>query len=372
VNLKKILWPDANDCTWNDWRWQFKNRLRGTEGLKKLGALFKKDLSHLDGVIRQYKWASTPYYLNLIQDTNLHADPIGRQIIPSLEEERKPSHEFFDPDPLKERLYSPIPGLIHRYKDRIVILASGICASYCRHCNRKRTWKRREHISLGNKTLELIKEYLTANPRIREVLISGGDPLMLPLSSLKRLLFFLRSLATIQVIRIGTRVPVVLPMRINEEVCSLLKACRPLWLNTHFNHPREITPEASRAIDKIQLAGIPVSNQTVLLKGVNDNFETLHSLFCKLQSVMVRPYYLFQCDQVMGTRHFWVPLSKGIGIMKRMWGDTGGMCMPNFVADLPGGYGKARLLPSHLLEMEAGKECIFYTFEGKIVKVKYP
>ncbi len=371
MNLRKILWPGVSDYLWNDWRWQFKHRLKGAEGLSKLGTLLKKDLSYLKAVIKQYKWASTPYYVNLIQNKNLLQDPIGRQIVPC-QDEIGLDDNTDGVDPLKERLYSPIPGLIHRYKDRVVILASGICASYCRHCNRKRTWRRREHTPLTDEALDRIRRYIGSNTKIREVLVSGGDPLLLPLTRLKRLIETLRSIPTLEVIRIGTRVPVVLPMRISNELCALLKDNRPLWLNTHFNHPREITPETTRAIDKIQLAGIPVSNQTVLLKGVNDNLETLHHLFCRLQSIMVRPYYLFQCDQVNGTRHFWVPLSRGIEIMEQMWGDTGGMCIPNFVADLPGGHGKARLMPSQILEMEAGKECVFYTFDKRLVKINCP
>jgi len=369
VNLRHILWPDVDTGLWNDWRWQYKNRLKGAEGLFKLSTLLQKDLSHLSHVIKTYRWASTPYYISLIQDKNLLQDPIGRQIIPSPHEIQKQSYPQLSLDPLKERLYSPVPGLIHRYKDRVVLLASGICASYCRHCNRKRTWKKPEHLSLTKHALNKVKAYLDANPEIREVIISGGDPLLLPFKSIKRVLSVMRSIPTIEVIRIGTRVPVVLPMRITDRLCRLLHKNRPIWINTHFNHPREVTKEASGAIEKIQLAGIPVSNQTVLLKGINDNHDVLKSLFCKLQSIMVRPYYLFQCDQVCGTLHFWVPLSKGIEIMESMWGDTGGMCIPNFVADLPEGYGKARLLPSQILDMEDGKEAIFFTYDKKIVKI---
>ncbi len=368
MNLRKLLWPDIPESQWNDWQWQVKNRLQGKDGLERLGSTLGIDVSRRLRVLNRYKWAATPYYLNLMASRDVSLDPVGRQVIPSGKETGVTSSSA-SPDPLKERHYSPVRGLIHRYRDRVVLLATGFCASYCRHCNRKRTWNRPECVILSEEKLKLVRDYLLSNPHVREVLVSGGDPLLLPMEHIARLLEALRSIPSIEILRIGTRVPVVLPMRITEDLCRLLKRQRPIWINTHFNHPVEITKEAKAAIERIQLAGIPVSNQSVLLRGINDNYDTLRSLFCRLQAIMVRPYYLFQCDHVSGTRHFWVPMKKGIRMMDRMWGDVGGMCVPNFVADLSEGSGKARLLSSHLIEL-GRKEAIFATFEKKIVKIK--
>ncbi len=344
-----------------------KNRLKGPEGLERLEKALGVDLSAQKPVLKTYKWATTPYYLDLARKRNLLEDPIGQQVIPSPFETKDTSRNS-SPDPLQEQSYSPVPGLIHRYRDRVLILASSVCASYCRHCNRKRTWRSPEALSIGEKGLGRLTDYISKRPHIREVLISGGDPLLLPLNHLARLLGAIRAISTVKVIRIGSRVPVVLPMKITDRLCRLLKRFRPLWLNTHFNHPSEITRRAKAAIEKIQLSGIPVSNQTVLLKGINDRYETLHDLFCALQEIMVRPYYLFQCDHVKGTGHFRTDLHVGISIMERLWGDTGGMCIPRFVADLPGGNGKVRLIPSQLLEYE-NKVAVFRTFDNRLVKI---
>ncbi len=368
MNLKQLLWPDVSPELWQDWKWQLKNRLQGEKGLERLEKACNISTSSLKKVISTYKWASTPYYLSLIDSDELLADPIAKQAIPAVEEVSF-NLEDSSKDPLAEGAHSPLPGLIHRYEDRVVLLASGVCASYCRHCNRKRTWSNLECLSLNDKSLLKVKNYLQSNKQIREVIVSGGDPLLLQDSAIEKLLSTLRSIPNIEVLRIGTRVPVVLPMRVTDELCTILKRHRPIWLNTHFNHPREITKDAQMALEKIQLAGVPVSNQTVLLKGINDDFQTLKTLFYRLQASLVRPYYLFQCDHVKGTDHFRTPLSTGINIIEKMWGHMGGMCVPNLVADLPGGMGKARLLPSHLLET-GDKFAIFRTFEGKIVKIQ--
>ena len=369
MNLKNLLWPGVSEKEWNNWQWQLKNRLSGTDGLKRLGEALGADVTGPLKTIKTYKWAVTPYYLSLIKSKDVLHDPVGRQVIPSPKETEASSLPLASSDPLREKDYSPVKGLIHRYRDRVVILATSLCASYCRHCNRKRQWAQPECITVSQKALEKIKGYLSLRPHVREVLISGGDPLLLPLEKLEFILEAFCTITTIKVIRLGTRVPVTLPMRVTDELCRLLKRHRPIWINTHFNHSDEITKEAKSAIEKIQLAGIPVSNQSVLLQGVNDDYETLHRLFCKLQEIMVRPYYLFQCDMVKGTNHFWVPLERGIEIMERMWAHVGGMCVPNFVVDLPDGGGKARLLPSHLLESDGG-EAVFSTFEKRLIKVR--
>ncbi len=366
MTLREIIWKDVNEKSWLDPSWQINNRLTGLDGLKKLPFL-KINKKKYEALLNKYKWASTPYYLNLINPLDEH-DPIKAQVIPSLKEiEFKLSDS--SPDPLLENTYKPLPGLIHRYEDRVLILVTNSCMSYCRHCNRKRAWKKSESISFNEDYLKKIKEYLKHNTQIREVILSGGDPFTLSIKKLEKLLHNLKQIETIEVIRIGTRLPVVLPMGITDKLCNLLKRYRPIWINTHFNHPSEITKEAETAINKLLSCGIPISNQTVLLKGINDNLDTLKNLFYSLQKIMVRPYYIFQCDHVLGVDHFRVSLSKGIKIMNKLWGNTSGLCMPNFVADLPGGLGKARLLPSNILELHKD-EAIFSTFEGKITKVK--
>jgi len=369
VNLRQLLWPDVPDELWNDWHWQLENRLRGLKGLEFLADTLNVNLAGAQRVLTKYKWASTPYYLGLIDADNFLADPIARQAIPAEEEVTFRLTDSFE-DPLEERTYSPVKGLIHRYRDRVVLLASGRCASYCRHCNRKRTWNAPECLALTPNSLQKVKNYLASNPVVREVIISGGDPLLLPEEALRKLLELLTSIPNIEVLRIGTRVPVVLPMRITPRLCSLLRKFRPIWINTHFNHPAELTPKTIEALDQLTSAGLPVSNQTVLLRGVNDDYETLATLFCHLHAALVRPYYLFQCDHVRGTDHFRTSLDTGIKIIEKMWGNIGGMCIPNLVADLPGGNGKARLLPSHLLDGE-DEWAIFRTFENKLVKVKF-
>ena len=365
--LRKRLWPDCSEKNWSDYRWQLANRLKGPEGLSRLLDLDGKDIEPYRDCLDQYKWASTPYYISLMGQ-DYHEDPVGLQIIPGPEETTVQSPHS-SKDPLAEHGHSPLPGLIHRYLDRVVVLASGFCASYCRHCNRKRTWKHPEAVSDRDSAWNDIRSYIKGHPRIREVLISGGDPLLLPPGRLERILQLFTSLPGVEVLRIGTRLPVVLPMAVTEELCSMLRKYRPLWLNTHFNHPREITPESQGACERLQLAGIPVSNQSVLLKGVNDDFSTMKELCCTLQKIMVRPYYLFHCDFVEGTDHFRTDIKKGIDIIERMWGDTGGMCIPDYVVDLPDGMGKARVVPSHLKDIKKDT-ATFQTFEGNIVRLQ--
>ncbi len=354
--------PDDHEPEWNNWKWQVANRLTTEDDLA--GFVSQGEIKQLKRVIERYPWGSTPYFLSLINRQNPR-DPVAAQAIPS-KKELDFSIPGSDEDPLAETRHMPVPGLIHRYHDRALVITTGACFSYCRHCNRKRNWKRGIG-PLGKSAISKICQYLKATPRIREVILSGGDPLTLPLEKLDRLLHALSSISHVQVLRIGTRAPVVLPMRITSELVSLLKSYRPLWVNTHFNHPVEITDESAAACDRLLLAGIPVSNHTVLLKGVNDDFSTLHRLFTGLNRIMVRPYYLFHCDAAKGTDHFRTSVFKGIEIMSRLYGRTGGLCLPQYVVDLPSGGGKAPVMPSYLLGVENGV-AIFRTSEGRIIK----
>ena len=353
---------------WSDWRWQLSNRTRGLGALSEFLQLASHEEEIYRDVIARYRYAVTPYYLSLI-DWSDPDDPIKKQCIPD-PREISFSLPGSEEDPLAERAHMPVPGLIHRYPDRVLAMATGTCAVYCRHCNRKRTWRNPEAGSTREALYRMV-DYVAGNPRVREVIVSGGDPLTMQQRLLDEFLKALRKIPHVEVLRIGTRIPVVLPMRITEDLCRMLARHRPLWINTHFNHPREITPESAEACERILRSGIPLSNQTVLLKGVNDSPGVIRDLCRGLQRIMVRPYYLFHCDAAQGTDHFRTDIRKGIGIIQGMWGKIGGMCIPNYVADLPGGGGKAIMMPSYLLEV--GKdEAIFRTFEGKIVRYPCP
>ena len=346
---------------WNDWRWQLRNSIRDPAYFAGLGWLSQGELGTAQEVLRAYPMGVTPYYAALATGPN---HPVARQFLPDPRELLVTSPCSRE-DPLLERRYSPVPGLIHRYPDRVLCLVSPACATYCRHCNRKRTWRAPEAVS-GREGLSLMAEYVGNRPGVREVILSGGDPLLMDPETLDWFLGTLRCIPHVKVLRIGSRVPVTLPMRITDELCGMLASHRPLWLNTHFNHPSELTEHARRACNMLSLAGIPVSNQTVLLKGVNDSTGVLRELFLGLQEMLVRPYYLFHCDFAKGTDHFRTPLNKGVEIIMELWGNTSGLCVPRFVVDLPQGGGKALMVPSFLLDGD-GTDPVFRTFDGRIV-----
>ncbi len=362
--LIKTLWPEITQDKWHDWRWQLAHRIVTSQELHPLGWFDQQDLQERLGVEERFPMSVTPYYLSL---TTGPWDPVARQFLPDPRETsfRLPGSE---PDPLAEKAHMPVPGLIHRYPDRALVLFSSTCAVRCRHCNRKRTWKEPELLP-NVEYLEKVAGYIDRTSSIREVILSGGDPLMRGPGLLDWFMGLLRQIPHVEVLRIGTRVPVVLPMRITRRLCRVLERHRPLWINTHFNHPVELTPEARIACERLTRAGLPVSNQTVLLKGVNDRLDVILSLCQGLQQMSVRPYYLFHCDSVIGTDHFRTHLKKGIEIIEGMWGRSGGLTIPNFVVDLPHGGGKAMMLPSYLLEIDKD-EAIFRTFDGKIIRYK--
>lgn len=310
-----------------------------------LSQLFDLDEVHLQEVVSRYPMRINPYYLNLIRHKG---DPIYRQCIPDT---REVTDGYGLEDPLNEEELSPVPGLTHRYPDRVLFLISGRCAMYCRFCNRKR---KVGHPSVV--TDESVREglsYIRRNSRIRDVLLSGGDPLLLDNGKLHSILTKLRSISHVEIIRVGTRVPCTLPQRITPQLTNMLKGFHPLYVHTHFNHPDEITPEASLACTRLANAGIPLGCQTVLLKGVNDNPVLINELMQKLLCIRVRPYYLFQADLAKGTSHFWTPLDKGLEIMASLQGHTSGLCVPHFAVDLPGGGGKVPLTPEYVVESDS-------------------
>ncbi|NPV04310.1 MAG: KamA family radical SAM protein [Syntrophaceae bacterium] len=329
---------------WNDWRWQFQNRIRTADGLAGPLALRRRERLALGEVTRTGQAAVTPYYFSLL-DTADPADPIRRQCVPDPLEITMPGGVD---DPLGEQAHSPVPGLIHRFRDRCLVIATNRCAVYCRHCNRRRLWRQRERI-LTARELEAAAAYIERRPSLREVILSGGDPLTLSDGRLERMLGRLRAIGHVEVLRIGSRAPVVLPMRVTERLCGMLRRYRPLWLLTQFNHPREITPEAGAACARLLEAGIPVLNQSVLLRGVNDDYRTMRELLYGLERIAVKPYYLFQCEDVKGTAHFRVDVRDGMRLMEKLWKTTSGVCLPRYVADMPGTKGKVPLQPASFL-----------------------
>lgn len=309
---------------------------------RDLSQFFEIDEAALKKIVDHYPMRINPYYFNLIRKKN---DPIYRQCVPDT---REISEKNGIKDPLNEEGLSPVPGLTHRYPDRVLFLVSAQCAVYCRFCNRKR---KVGHSSMVTK--RSIKEglsYIKGNKRIRDVLLSGGDPLLLENRTLHSILTELRSIDHVEVIRIGTRVPCTLPQRITQPLAEMLKKFHPLYIHTHFNHPHEITPEASLACKRLADAGIPLGCQIVLLKGINDDLRTMKHLVQKLLKIRVRPYYLFQADLARGTSHFWTSIDTGLKIISGLQGHTSGLCVPHFALDLPGGGGKVPLLPEYVVE----------------------
>ncbi len=322
-----------------------------------LPASFDIDEVETQKVAERYPMRINPYYFDLIRHKN---DAIYRQCIPDALE--LADENGFE-DPLNEEGYSPVFGLTHRYPDRVLFLVSAHCAVYCRFCNRKRKVGLSSMVSR-----ESIREglsYIRNHPEIRDVLLSGGDPLLLENRQIYRILRELRSMPHVEIIRIGTRVPCTLPQRITPQLTAVLKKFHPLYVHTHFNHPDEVTEEAALACARLADAGIPLGCQTVLLKGVNDDLQIIRELTQKLLTIRVRPYYLFQADQAKGTSHFWTSLKKGLDIMAGLQGHTSGLCVPHFAIDLPGGGGKVPLVPEHIIGRD-GNRLLIKDYQGKV------
>lgn len=364
VKVREFLKCNQKD---KDWRWQLKNAVTKMDDLACIFPLDDLELEGLKRVVVKYPCAITPYYLSLIDKTN-PADPIGLQCVPSQKEDKL----YFDvcADPLGEEKDSVLPGLVHRYPDRVLLTLTNICPVYCRHCTRKRDWCGGKWVRRESQ-LHRIYEYIYLHKKIRDVIVSGGDPLTLPTEKIESVLQNLRAIPHVEIIRIGTRCPVVLPQRIDDKLVSMLKRYRPIWINTHFNHPNEITRESSEACDKMLCAGIPVNNQSVLLKDVNDNVETMTRLCQGLLKIGIRPYYLFQCDPVSGTGHFRTPLEKGLEIIKGMRGFTSGLCIPMFVIDGPDGQGKVPLQPDYLVSKDKDS-VILKGYKNRVFKYYNP
>jgi lysine 2,3-aminomutase len=351
---------------WNDWRWQIRSRIRT---FTELADFFPslRDHAGIGRVSEKYPMAITPYYASLIKTPDM-SDPVFQMSVPQGQELFAP--EFLHADPLEEEEDMPVPGLVHRYRDRALLMATTMCSMYCRHCTRKRVAGYQESC-IDIPQLQAITAYLEAHPEIKDVIISGGDPLTMSTSILERILAAVRSVSSVEIIRIGTRVPVVLPQRITHELTQMLAKYHPVWINTHFNHPNELTPEAQAACAKLANAGFPLGNQTVLLRGINDSPHVMEELCRGLVRMRVRPYYLFQCDLVRGIEHFRTPISRGIEIMEYLRGRLSGLAIPAYVVDAPHGGGKIPVLPNYVVSMSP-THTVLRNFEGMIVNYPEP
>jgi lysine 2,3-aminomutase len=356
----------GSPAAWGDWRWQMRHRHRSVESLL---AAFPGAALPLETAVAAARFpiAVTPYYASLI-GTPDPSDPIFAQAVPQPAELTDPP--CLRDDPLEEDEDMPVPGLVHRYPDRALLLATSTCAMYCRHCTRKRVAGQREGVVQPRQLARWVT-YLRQHPEIHDVVVSGGDPLTMSTPVLERVLAALRSVPSVDIIRIGSRTPVTLPMRIDAELVTMLRRYAPLWVNTHFNHPRELTPEASQACGALVDAGIPVGNQSVLLRGVNDDPATMEALLRGLLRIRVRPYYLYQCDLVRGVEHFRTPLARGLELMESLRGRVSGLGIPTFVVDLPGGGGKIPLTPSYIVSNGVGRT-VLRNSEGMLVAYPDP
>lgn len=355
---------------WKDWKWQLKNSIRTIEQFEKLTGIQFSDSEKekLNKTLEKFPLSITPYYASLISKENYQNDPVFRQSFANVNELTVLDNEL--KDPLSEEKDSPVEGITHRYPDRVLFHVSNTCAMYCRHCTRKRKVGDIDFIP-SNEQLKKGIDYIKNTPQIRDVLLSGGDPLMLPDSQIDWLLSELTAIPHVEVVRIGTRIPVVLPYRITNELISILKKYQPLWINTHFNHPREITASAKEALAKLADGGFPLGNQTVLLADVNDCPRIMKKLVQKLVQNRVRPYYLYQCDLSEGLSHFRTPVGKGIEIMESLIGHTSGFAVPTYVIDAPGGGGKIPVMPNYIISWSTNK-VVLRNYEGVITTYKEP
>ena len=365
--MERKIFTNVSDELWNDWNWQVKNRITTVEDLKNYIPLTEQEEEGVKKCLRTLRMSITPYYLSLIDPKNPN-DPIRKQAIPT-SDELKVSDADLD-DPLHEDGDSPVPGLTHRYPDRALLLITDQCSMYCRHCTRRRFAGQND----GAQPIDRIDnaiEYIRNTPAIRDVLLSGGDALLMSDDRLEYIISKLREIPHVEIVRIGSRVPVVMPQRITDDLVNMLKKYHPVWLNTHFNHPNEITPESIEACAKMINAGIPLGNQSVLLRGVNDCMHVMMKLVNDLVKIRVRPYYIYQCDLSNGIDHFRTPVSKGIEIIEGLRGHTSGYCIPTFVVDAPGGGGKTPVMPNYVISQSHDK-VILRNFEGVITTYTEP
>jgi lysine 2,3-aminomutase len=362
--LRHAAWRDVSPSEWSDVRWQLRHALRSADDVARFLPLSAAEKASIDRLGRLYRFSVTPYYFSLIDPEDPH-DPVRRMIVPSVEEEADLASG--EVDPLAEKADQVAPGLTHRYPDRVLFVVTSFCTSYCRFCIRKRNW-RGSDAARDYAEVDLALAYIRAHPEIRDVLVSGGDPLTLPLAQLEYVLAGLRAIPHVEILRIGSRELVMLPMRITPELVAVLERFAPLWLNTHFNHPNELTEEAAAGIERLLRAGIPVNNQSVLLRGVNDSVDTMLALVRGLVRIKVRPYYLYHCDDVKGAQHLRTSVRRGLEIMEGLRGHTTGFAVPTYVVDAPDGGGKIPLMPNYLVS-QGESSLVLRNFEGVLSRI---
>ncbi|MDF1575786.1 MAG: lysine 2,3-aminomutase [Bacteroidales bacterium] len=364
------LEEDLSISSWKDWKWHIKHSIRSLDKFEHLtGIKIPGDKREgLERTFNKFPLSITPYYLSLIDRDNYENDPVFKQAFGGVEELTTLKSELNDP--LSEDRDSPVPGLTHRYPDRVLFHVSNVCSMYCRHCTRKRKVGDVDYVPSRDQLSKGIR-YIAESPQVRDVLLSGGDPLMLSDEKLDWLLSEIRRIPHVEIIRIGTRMPVVLPYRITNKLVEILKKYHPLWINTHFNHPREITESSKEAIAMLANGGFPLGNQSVLLAEVNDCPRIMKSLLHKLVQNRIRPYYLYQCDLAEGLSHFRTPIGKGIEIMESLVGHTSGLARPTYVIDAPGGGGKIPVMPNYLISWSTNK-VVLRNYEGVITTYKEP
>lgn len=361
ARIKKLL--HATEEQWQDWRWQMRNRIKSVEVLREIIRLSDGEAEAIERVGKQYRWSISPYYASLI-DPEDPRDPIKLMSVPSALEE-VPVGQL---DPMAEEYTSPVPGVTRRYPDRLIIKVTNQCAMYCRHCQRRRLIGEQD-THMTKEDLARALQYVKDNPEIRDVLLTGGDALMLSDETLDWLLGELRGIEHVEIIRLGSRTPVTLPQRITPQLCEIIGKYHPVFLNTHFNHPKEITREAATACDRLSRQGIPLGNQAVLLNGVNNDVHVMKKLCHELLRIRVRPYYIFHAKHVRGTTHFRCKVETGFEIMEKLRGYTSGMAIPTYIVNAPGGYGKTPILPNYVVSW--GKNHVLIrTWEGHLIE--YP
>ena len=360
-------WKEATQEEWDDWRWQLRHRVTRAEPLKLILNLSPEEIEAIEASKGRMATAITPYFAKLM-DRNDSNCPIRRQAIPTMAEFHLSPADLFDPCAEDEN--SPVHGLVHRYPDRVLLLVTDKCAVYCRYCTRRRMVGSSEKCITPQELDEAVA-YIQATKKVRDVLISGGDPLLFEDDHLESIIAKVRRVPHVEIVRIGTRVPVTLPQRITPSLTAMLKKYHPLWISIHFSHPKEITKETRRACAMLAEVGIPLGSQTVLLKGINDKPYVMKKLVQELLKIRVRPYYIYQCDLAMGTEHFRTPIAVGINIIEKLRGHTTGYAVPSFVIDAPGGGGKIPVGPTYMISQDKGK-MVLRNYQGKVFEYLEP
>ena len=361
------LWKGVGDAEWNDWQWQIANRITTVDDLRKVINISDEEAATIEKSLGKLRMAITPYYASLM-DPDDPACPVRKQAVPTINETRLAKADLHDP--LHEDVDSPTPGLTHRYPDRGLLLITDQCSMYCRHCTRRRHAGETDH-AYGVEQIQKGIDYIRETPTFRDVLLSGGDPLTVDPEILEWVISELTKIPHVDFVRLGTRTPVVCPQRVTVKLCDMLKKYHPIWLNTHFNHPKEVTPESSRACAMLADAGVPVGNQSVLLKGVNDCPYIFRELNQQLLKIRVNPYYIYQCDLSEGIEHFRTSVGKGIQIIEYLRGHTTGMAQPLFIVDAPGGGGKIPVGPNYVVS-RSDRKVILRNYEGVLTTYTEP